>query len=62
MKKSNLILAGSAIALSAALVACGDFPVTMNYTLSEPVKMEMIAESYITTLDERVTNALVLIP
>lgn len=53
MKKSNLILAGSAIALSAALVACGDFPVTMNYTLSEPVKMEMIAESYITTLDEK---------
>lgn len=53
MKKHNLFWAGSAFALCVSLIGCGDFPITMNYTISEPVQLEMVAESYITTLDEK---------
>jgi len=53
MKIKNLILAGSAFGLCATLLGCGDFPVTMNYSLSEPVKLDVIAENYFTTLDEK---------
>lgn len=53
MKKRNSIFAGIAFGLCATLMGCGDFPVTMNYTVSEPIKLDVIVESYITTLDEK---------
>lgn len=53
MKLKNFLMAGTGLALSAALCGCGDFPVTLNYTLSEPVVVEMTAESFYTTLDEK---------
>lgn len=53
MKMKNPTFVCAALAMSFALSACGDFPVTMNYTLSEPMNLEMVAESYYTTLDEK---------
>lgn len=52
-KMKNFLLAGSALVMSLAFVGCGDFPVTMNYSLSAPVNVEIIAEGYFTTLDEK---------
>lgn len=53
MNLKNLFSVGSALLLSVSLSGCGDFPVTMNYKLSEPVDLELFTEVYYTTYDEK---------